>query len=80
MRPKMNDVPNRDSPVIPKIWEIESENEPELKSTDQFLVPPMYSGKLNVGLATTAPVKKAFGLDSQGNKRRLASGFENEKF
>lgn len=60
----MNDNLSRDSPVIPKTWEIGSENvKPDLKSTDQFLVPPMYSGKLNVGLATTAPVKKVFRLD-----------------
>jgi len=29
-----------------------------MSETHQFLVPPINSGKLNVGLATTAPAKK----------------------
>lgn len=36
----------------------------------QFLVPPMYSGKLNVGLATTAPIDIKMSEQSPKETRR----------
>lgn len=40
----------------------------------QFLVPPIYSGKLNVGLATTAPIKWE---ESKRNMNKVMVKFNN---
>jgi hypothetical protein len=40
------------------------------RATRQFLVPPIYSGKLKVGLATTAPAE--FELDEH-----IGEGYED---
>lgn len=60
-------IANPRCPVIPnQVSVIEKQRQANYAAeTHQFLVPPINSGRLNVGLATTAPNKKVDGLPSR---------------